>query len=149
MQMILLMLIKSPTKVTMNILMLNWELTLHHPSNYVVTLSSHIAVHWRSVTAAELYCFKPHASNSVLQWSSRRLQKLEVVVVLVYWKQKYISGVSFDVFFFFLVSCCGTGNCVLRLTCCLGLWKHFSVNLEKKFLWKKQKQADKFNVSSL
>ena len=44
--------------------------------------------------------------------------------------------------FFFLVSCCWTGNCVLRLTCCLGLWKHFSVNLEKKFcLWKKTKKT--------
>ena len=32
-----------------------------------VTLSSHSAVHWRSVTAAKLYRFKPHASNSVLQ----------------------------------------------------------------------------------
>ena len=49
-----------------------------------VTLSSHRAVHWRSVIAAELYCFKPHASNSVLQGSSCRLQELEVVVVLVY-----------------------------------------------------------------
>ena len=49
-----------------------------------VTLSSHSAVHWRSVTAAERYCFKPHASNSVLQGSNCILQELEVVVVLVY-----------------------------------------------------------------
>ena len=38
-----------------------------------VTLGSHSAVCWRSVTAAELYCFKPHASNYVLQGSSFRL----------------------------------------------------------------------------
>ena len=49
-----------------------------------VSLSSHSAVHWRSVAAAERCCFKPHASNSMLQGSSCRLQELEVVVVLVY-----------------------------------------------------------------
>ena len=79
-----------------------------------------------------------------------QLQELEVVVVLVYWKQKYISGVSFAVFFFFfLVSCCWKGNCVLRLTCCLGLWKHFSVNLEKIFVCeKKQKKNRPINLTS-
>ena len=49
-----------------------------------VTLSSHSPAHWRSATAAELYCFKPIASNYVLQESSCRLQELEVVVLLVY-----------------------------------------------------------------
>ena len=80
-----------------------------------------------------------------------QLQELEVVVVLVYWKQKYISGVSFAVFFFFGFMLL---NRKLRFAFDLllrALETLLSKFGKKNFVCEKKqkKQANKFNVSLL